>query len=346
MELLGLLSSSEMRKLKKIFFLCSSGWPHSFFCRLHLISVSSRDPAVAFTACQWMTEVGLCLGFHQLSSFKYSQRPGGSDVSLTETIATSTGGMAHYGPKYNLDGFKWFASATDGEVSMALARTGTLKQASHGLSLFLVPLRLPLFPSPGSPTPSSTSNKIFVHRLKKKIGTHVLPTAELSLQGAEGYLLGDLGKGTKNIAPVLNITRIWSSTVSLGTLRKCLGTATSYAMVRCIGSGQTLLKDAPIHAAQLAEINLLYRALSHFIFGVIALLGRVECDEKTQESVQRRLRVLTPVVKAYTAEKACAGMEEAMVSLGGAGYMEENGFGRSIRDALVEKFVPSLVSEF
>lgn len=293
-----------------------------------------------------MTEVGLCLGFHQLSSFKYSQRPGGSDVSLTETIATSTGGMAHYGPKYNLDGFKWFASATDGEVSMALARTGTLKQASHGLSLFLVPLRLPLFPSPGSPTPSSTSNKIFVHRLKKKIGTHALPTAELSLQGAEGYLLGDLGKGTKNIAPVLNITRIWSSTVSLGTLRKCLGTATSYAMVRCIGSGQTLLKDAPIHAAQLAEINLLYRALSHFIFGVIALLGRVECDEKTQESVQRRLRVLTPVVKAYTAEKACAGMEEAMVSLGGAGYMEENGFGRSIRDALVEKFVPSLVSEF
>ncbi|KAJ3497462.1 hypothetical protein NLJ89_g10346 [Agrocybe chaxingu] len=47
--------------------------------------------------------------------------------------------------------------------------------------------------------------------------------------------------------------------------------------------------------------------------------------------------MLTPVAKAYAAEKASVGMEEAMSALGGAGYMEENGFGRSIRDALVEK---------
>jgi alkylation response protein AidB-like acyl-CoA dehydrogenase len=155
-------------------------------------------------------------------------------------------------------------------------------------------------------------------------------------------LLGDLGKGVKNITPVLNITRVWSSTGSLGNLRKCLGIATSYATVRRIQSGKTLLKDAPIHVAQLAEINLVYRALAHFVFGVIALLGKAECDEGSEEGreeVERRLRVLTPVVKAYAADKACTGMEEAMASLGGAGYMEENGFGRSIRDALVEKFV-------
>lgn len=186
------------------------------------------------------------------------------------------------------------------------------------------------------------SNNIIVHRLKNKVGTHALPTAELSLQGTEGYLLGDLSKGVKNITPVLNITRVWSSTASLGNLRKCLGKATSYATVRRIQSGKTLLKDAPIHVAQLAEINLLYRALTHFVFGVIALLGKAECGEGSKEEreyVERRLRVLTPVVKAYAAEKACAAMEEAMASLGGAGYMEENGFGRAIRDALVEKFV-------
>ncbi|KAJ3570101.1 hypothetical protein NP233_g4628 [Leucocoprinus birnbaumii] len=283
----------------------------------------SRDPTTAFTAGQWMTE-----------------RPGGSDVSLTETNATQTGEKTIYGPKYKLDGFKWFSSATDSEVSVALARTGTLEQGSRGLSLFLIPLRLPLFPSPSSPKPSPTSNQIFVHRLKNKVGTHALPTAELSLQGAEGYLLGDLGKGVKNIAPVLNITRVWSSTASLGNLRKCLAMAASYATVRRIQSGKTLLRDAPIHVAQLAEINLLYRALTHFVFGVITLLGKAECGKGTkeeQESVERRLRMLTPVVKAYAAEKACTGMEEAMASLGGAGYMEENGFGRSIRDALVEK---------
>jgi len=52
---------------------------------------------------------------------------------------------------------------------------------------------------------------------------------------------------------------------------------------------------------------------------------------------QQRLRLLTPVVKAFASEKCCSAIEEAMTTLGGQGYMEENGFGRAIRDALVEK---------
>lgn len=264
------------------------------------------------------------------------QRPGGSDVSLTETTATSTGEPSTYGPKYSLNGVKWFSSATDSEVSVALARTGSQQDGSRGLSLFLVPLRLPLLRNPSDPAPSPTSNNVFVHRLKNKIGTHILPTAELSLESAEGYLVGALGKGVKNISPVLNITRLWSATASLGNLRKCLAIATSYAKVRAIHSGKVLLSDTPIHVEQLASVNVLYRALAHLTFGVVGLLGKVECGKATLDE-ERRLRMLTPVAKAYAAERACAGMEEAMSAMGGAGYMEENGIGRSIRDALVEK---------
>jgi alkylation response protein AidB-like acyl-CoA dehydrogenase len=219
---------------------------------------------------------------------------------------------------------------------MVLARTGSQKEGSRGLSLFLVPLRLPLIRSPSDPTPLLTSNNVLVHRLKNKIGTHILPTAELSLEATEGYLIGNLGQGVKNISPVLNITRLWSATASIGNLRKCLAIATSYARVRAIQGGSLLLKDAPIHVEQLASVNLLYRALTHLTFSVVRLLGKVECSAATADE-QRRLRILTPVAKAYTAEKACAGMEEVMAAMGGAGYMEENGFGRSIRDALVEK---------
>jgi alkylation response protein AidB-like acyl-CoA dehydrogenase len=222
---------------------------------------------------------------------------------------------------------------------VALARTGSLKDGSRGLSLFLVPLRLPLIRNPSDPIPPPTSNNILVHRLKNKIGTQILPTAELTLEAAEGYLIGELGLGIKNISPVLNITRLWSATASIGNLRKCLAIATSYAKVRAIQSGTVLLKDAPIHVEQLASVNLVYRALTHLTFGVIGLLGKVECGTATL-SEQRRLRMLTPVAKAYTADKACAAMEEAMAAMGGAGYMEENGFGRSIRDALVEKYGP------
>lgn len=231
---------------------------------------------------------------------------------------------------------KWFSSATDSELSVALARTGSLKDGSRGLSLFLVPLRLPLFRTPLDPIPLPTSNNIFVHRLKNKIGTHILPTAELNLESAEGYLIGRLGQGVKNISPVLNITRIWSAMSSIGKLRKCLAIATSYAKVRAIQGGTLLLKDTPIHVEQLASVNLLYQALTHLTFGVIGLIGKVECGTVTHDELCR-LRMLTPVVKGYAAEKACTGMEEAMSAMGGAGYIEENGFGRAIRDSLVEK---------
>lgn len=202
--------------------------------------------------------------------------------------------------------------------------------------MFLVPSRLPLLRSPLDPIPSPISNNILVHRLKNKIGTHILPTAELNLESAEGYLIGTLGQGVKNISLVLNITRVWSAMSSIGKLRKCLTIATSYAKVRVIRGGTLLLKDTPIHVEQLASVNLLYRALSHLTFGVIGLVGKAECGIATPDEL-RRLRMLIPVVKGYTAEKACTAMEEAMAAMGGAGYMEENGFGRAIRDSLVEK---------
>jgi alkylation response protein AidB-like acyl-CoA dehydrogenase len=250
------------------------------------------------------------------------------------------------GPKYNLDGFKWFSSATDSDVAVALARTGSPSDGSRALSLFFLPLRLPLLRKPGDPTPSSTSNGILVHRLKDKIGTHALPTAELSLNSTEAYLVGPLNKGIKTIVPVLNITRVHSAITSVGFLRKCLAIATSYATVRTIhdpkkNSPQSL-SNTPLHVAQLASINLIYRALTHLVFGAVRLLGKTECHhtdsvEGGNSSEGRRLRILTPVVKAFAAEKCVGAMEECMSAMGGAGYMEENGIGRAIRDALVEK---------
>ncbi|EGN98171.1 hypothetical protein SERLA73DRAFT_183072 [Serpula lacrymans var. lacrymans S7.3] len=280
----------------------------------------SRDPSTAFTSGQWMTE-----------------RPGGSDVSLTETTATPTEhAKGTMWPEFQLNGFKWFSSATDSNISVALARTGDTKDGSRSLSLFLVPLRLPLIRDISSPEPSPISNGIYVHRLKNKIGTHIVPTAELSLQSTKAYLLGELNQGVKNIIPVLNITRIYSGMSGIGGIRKCLAIATTYSQVRAIRSGTQVLKDNALHVAQLASISLTYRALTHLTYGTILMMGKVETGVASVEE-QHLLRILTAVVKAFTAEKAAAAMEEAMTTLGGMGYMEEVGIGRSIRDALVEK---------
>ena len=107
-----------------------------------------------------------------------------------------------------LDGFKWFASAADGHIALALARTDPDKsRGARGLSLFIVPLRRenrpPLPPGvtlPADSDPHSSFNGIRVHRLKNKLGTKFVPTAELALNGAVGELVGEPGRGVALIA--------------------------------------------------------------------------------------------------------------------------------------------------
>ena len=170
------------------------------------------------------------------------------------------------------------------------------------------------------------TNNIKIHRLKNKVGTKILPTAELSLEGSEAYRLGELNQGVKLIAPVLNITRIHSAIGSVGAIRKCLAIATAFSSVRAISGGKQLLKNNALHVAELAKANLIYRALTHFVFGTVLLLGKTECHTATEEETLR-LRLLTPAVKAFAADRASFVIEECMTMLGGQGYMEETGIG-------------------
>ncbi|CAE6522347.1 unnamed protein product [Rhizoctonia solani] len=292
--------------------------------------VLSRDPHFAYTAGQWMTE-----------------RPGGSDVSHTETIAHPVypNETMQNGTPYRLSGVKWFSSATDGQLALALAQV-----PNQGLGLFIVPMPdadVELFSPNASSLPFQPRNGISIHRLKNKIGTHALPTAELTLQDTIGFLLvppqqgAVKPNGVRAISPVLNITRIHSAAGSVGNLAKCLAIARSYAHVRRVADpnrprAQVLLADVPLHTATLARVEVLRRALTYFLFGVVQLLGSSEA-ETASESEHKRLRLLTPVLKAFAADHAVGGMEECMAALGGLGYMEETGIGRLIRDSLVEK---------
>jgi alkylation response protein AidB-like acyl-CoA dehydrogenase len=248
--------------------------------------------------------------------------------------------MVQNGAPYRLSGVKWFSSATDGQVALALAQV-----PNQGLGLFIVPMPsadIELF----SPNACSLSfrprNGINIHRLKNKIGTHALPTAELELQDTIGFLLLDPSQsqgaikpnGVRAIAPVLNITRVHSAATSIGNLAKCLGIARFYARVRRVAGPapgrvrtQVLLADVPLHTATLARIEVLRHALTHFLFGVVQLLGASEVGTAT-DSERERLRLLTPVLKAFAADRAVGGMEECMAALGGLGYMEETGIGR------------------
>ena len=135
--------------------------------------LTSRDPQHFWTSGQWMTEL-----------------PGGSDVSRTETIARKVEGQ------WLLFGRKWFTSATTSQMALALARPEGNASGSKGLALFYIEPR----------DAQGKLQNIAVNRLKDKLGTRKVPTAELVLTGAPAQLVGESTHGVKHIAPMLNIT--------------------------------------------------------------------------------------------------------------------------------------------
>lgn len=119
----------------------------------------------------------------------------------------------------------------------------------------------------------------------------------------------------------------------IAALRRALDLAKGFARVRHIGGDlNALLKDNAMHTAALAQSELVHRAVLFLTFGTIHLLGRSEALPSAQVSdgERLRLRLLTPVVKAYCAELATSELPRLMEALGGQGYMTENQFGRRV----------------
>ncbi len=262
----------------------------------HLVST---NPAEAWTSAQWMTE-----------------KAGGSDVSRTGTIAKREG------DGFKLFGSKWFTSATTSEMSMALARIEGAPAGSRGLSLFFIELR----------DANGRLKHIRVHRLKDKLGTKALPTAELTLEGTPAMLVGGEGDGVKKISSLFNITRIWNACCAAGFMRRGLNLARDYATKREAFGRK--LKDQPLHMETLAALEVECTAACLLVFSLGELLGKDEVGEATKEE-SLLLRLLTPVVKLFTAKQAIAVCSEIVESFGGAGYVEDTGLPRLLRDAQV-----------
>jgi len=260
--------------------------------------LTSRDPAVAWTSGQWMTE-----------------RTGGSDVSQSETIAKQDG------DQWRLYGTKWFTSATTSEMALTLARPEGNPDGSRGLALFLVELR----------DADGRLRNIAVNRLKDKLGTRKVPTAELTLDGTPAILVGAAGDGVRAITPMLSVTRTWNAVCAVSGMRRALALAGDYARRRTAFGA--LLVDKPLHADTLAGLEAEYAGAFCLAFRSVALLGALE--HGGTEADERLARALVPIAKLTTGKQAVAIASEAIESCGGAGYVEDTGLPRILADAQV-----------
>ena len=248
-----------------------------------------------------------------------TERTGGSDVGLTETIARE---MPDGSGRFQLYGTKWFTSATTSQMALTLARPEGNPPAGRGLALFYVEMC----------DETGAKNGLFVNRLKDKLGTRKVPTAELSLEGTIATPVAGLKDGIRNIAPMLNITRAWNAIGAIAGMRRGMALARSYA-ARRVAFGAPL-SDKPLHADTLASLQAELEGAFHLTFRTIELLGREEAQTLTEEEA-RLLRLLTPLTKLTTAKQGVAVLSETLECFGGAGYVEDTGLPRLLRDAQV-----------
>jgi putative acyl-CoA dehydrogenase len=264
-----------------------------------LTRLISRDPKMFWTSGQWMTE-----------------KTGGSDVGTTSTIARRDG------DSFKLYGEKWFTSSTTSQVVMTLARIDGAPAGSKGLSLFYLESR----------KADGALNHLRIHRLKDKLGTNALPTAEITLDGTKAYLVGDEGNGVRKIASLFNITRMYNACIAISSMRRAIDLARDYSTKRIV-FGKRLI-DQPLHLETLARLEIEQLAGFLMTFRMVALLGREETDTATPDDLAV-LRLLTPIAKLFTAKQASSVTSEVLECFGGAGYIEDTGLPRLLRDAQV-----------
>ena len=262
--------------------------------------LTSRDPAVMWTSGQWMTE-----------------RTGGSDVGRSETTARQDGG------DWRLYGTKWFSSATTAEMALTLARPEGSGAGGRGLALFYVELR----------DQHGRLRGITVNRLKDKLGTRKVPTAELTLDGTPARLVTpEPHNGVRSIAPMLNITRTWNSIIGTALMRRGVALAKDYARRRA-AFGATLAQK-PLHIDTLAGMQAETEGAVLLAFRAAELLGRIESGTASERDAVLA-RVLIPITKLTTGKQAVAVTSETLESFGGAGYVEDTGLPRLLADAQV-----------
>jgi len=134
----------------------------------------SRDARNLWLSGQWMTET-----------------PGGSDVGRTETVARQGSDG-----EWRLHGRKWFSSAVVGEAALALARPEGAAAGTSGLALFYVETR----------DAEGRWQGLVINRLKDKLGTRELPTAEVELDGTWAVRLGAEGARRGEVSVLIPTT--------------------------------------------------------------------------------------------------------------------------------------------
>ncbi|EMH4163963.1 isovaleryl-CoA dehydrogenase [Pluralibacter gergoviae] len=233
-----------------------------------------------------------------------TEKQGGSDVLSNTTRAEKVDGGF-----YQLVGHKWFFSVPQSDAHLVLA------QAKGGLSCFFVPRFLP----------DGQRNGVHLERLKDKLGNRSNASSEAELVDASGWLLGEEGKGIRQILKMGGLTRFDCALGSHSLMRRALAVALHHARQRQ-AFGKPLVEQ-PLMRQLLSRMALQLEGQTAALFRLARAWDNRSSPEETL-----RARLLTPAAKFAVCKAGIPFVAEAMEVLGGIGYCEESELPRLYRE--------------
>jgi alkylation response protein AidB-like acyl-CoA dehydrogenase len=271
-----------------------------------------------------------------------SEIQGGSDVpsNRVEAVFEEAPGDDGVGHCWRLYGKKFFCSATQADVALVTAKPKGTASADQ-VAVFAVPSWL------DSQKEKGVRNGFTIDRLKQKLGTAELPTAEITYEGAVAYPVGPLSSGLADIVGiVLTLSRLHVALGLAAAGLRAAREATWYAHFRSAFGVE--IARFPLLKNQLDDVNEFARRSVAGLFKIYAefvALGETfaagfselrAVDDVQQRRRLFRLRELILWQKLVVADEAPAKLRLAISFFGGHGIMEDfTALPRLMRDAMI-----------
>src|SRR5476651_723751 len=266
----------------------------------------------------------------------------GTDLGLLRTKA-----VKQPDGSYKITGTKIFISAGEHDlaaniVHLVLARIEGAPEGTKGISLFVAPKFLP------KPDGSlGARNALSCGSLEEKMGIHGNSTCVMNYDGATAWLLGEENRGLAAMFTMMNEARLGVGIQGLAQSEVAYQNAVTYAKERLQGRSISGVKykDKPadpiiVHPdvrrtlMTIKSFNEAARALVVWTALTSDLHHRSE-DEKTRQTADDHMGLLTPVIKGMLTDTGFANTVMAQQMFGGHGYIAEHGMEQFVRDARI-----------
>ena len=266
----------------------------------------------------------------------------GTDLGLLRSKA-----VPNADGSYSITGTKIFISSgehdmADNIIHLVLARLPDAEKGTKGISLFIVPKFIP-----NADGTLGARNPVTCARLEHKMGIHSNSTAEINLDGAAGWLVGQPNKGLQAMFVMMNAARLGVGMQGLGLTEISYQNARTYAkeriQMRALSGAKNPEKEADFIIAHpdVRRMLLTQRAYAEgaraFTYWMALEIDKElsHPDEAVRKAAADNVALLTPIVKAFLTDNAFECTNHGVQVFGGHGFITDNGMEQYVRDARI-----------